>query len=152
MNTPTHAHLRLAAVQPMPGHKLALRFTDDVAMTVDLTAVMDRYPVLSALRDASLFQAARLDEGGHSVQWGDDDKLELAADNLRALGFEQQGHFSATFLWTWMARHHLTLDQAAEALGISRRMLAYYRSGERPVPRTVALACLGWESQHKAAA
>jgi hypothetical protein len=44
-----------------------------------------------------------------------------------------------------MARNDLTLDAAAVALGLSRRMLAYYRSGSKPVPRTVALACLGWE-------
>ena len=30
-----------------------------------------------------------------------------------------------------MARHGMTLDTVAEALGLSRRMLAYYRSGER---------------------
>ena len=41
---------------------------------------------------------------------------------------------------------HLTLGTAAEALGLSRRMLAYYRSREKPVRRTVALACLGWEA------
>lgn len=63
-----------------------------------------------------------------------------------ALGFEQQGHYSATFLWNWMARHGLTLDAAAQALGVSRRMLAYYRSGKHPLPRTVALARLGWEA------
>ena len=28
---------------------------------------------------------------------------------------------------------------------MSQRMLAYYRSGEKSVPRTVALACLGWQ-------
>ncbi|MOA41208.1 hypothetical protein D3C78_1631490 [compost metagenome] len=51
-----------------------------------------------------------------------------------------------------MTRHKLNLDQAAEALGLSRRMLAYYRSGAKPVPRTVALALLGWEvEQNKAA-
>ena len=51
--------------------------------------------------------------------------------------------------WNWMARNDLTLDKAAVALGVSRRMLAYYRSGLKPVPRTVALACLGWEEVMK---
>jgi hypothetical protein len=31
-------------------------------------------------------------------------------------------------------------------------MLAYYRSGEKPVPRTVGLACLGWEEKYAFAA
>jgi len=49
-----------------------------------------------------------------------------------------------------MARHGLTQHQAATALGVSRRMLGYYLSGAKPLPRTVALACLGWETQHMA--
>ncbi|WP_225209908.1 hypothetical protein [Xanthomonas bonasiae] len=46
-----------------------------------------------------------------------------------------------------MHRHDLTLDSAAAALGVSRRMLAYYRSGEKPVPRSIGLAMLGWEAE-----
>ena len=42
-----------------------------------------------------------------------------------------------------------SVTTAALALGVSRRMLAYYRSGAKPVPRTVALACLGWEEVMK---
>ncbi|AOV05719.1 helix-turn-helix domain-containing protein [Delftia tsuruhatensis] len=53
---------------------------------------------------------------------------------------------------TWMARNGLTQTAAAEALGISRRMLLYYLTGEKPVPRTVALACLGWEVERANAA
>jgi hypothetical protein len=44
-----------------------------------------------------------------------------------------------------MHRNKLTFDAAAEALGISRRMLAYYRNGEKPIPKHIWLACLGWE-------
>ncbi|WP_150049115.1 MULTISPECIES: hypothetical protein [Methylomonas] len=40
----------------------------------------------------------------------------------------------------------LTLQQAAEALGISRRMLIYFRDGEKPIPCAIWLACLGWEA------
>jgi hypothetical protein len=85
--------------------------------------------------------------GGGSVTWRQDDELELAADNLRARALEQAGEASHEFIIQWMERHRLTLDQAAQALGLSRRMLAYYRSGARPVPRHVALACLGFAAQ-----
>ena len=51
-----------------------------------------------------------------------------------------------------MARNGLTLDAAAQELGLSRRMLAYYRSGEKPLPRTVALACKWWEAERHALA
>ena len=32
------------------------------------------------------------------------------------------------------------LASAARALGVRRRMLAYYERGEKPVPRAIALA------------
>ncbi|MEX8506125.1 hypothetical protein [Leptothrix ochracea] len=31
-------------------------------------------------------------------------------------------------------------------IGISRRMLSYYLSGAKPIPKTVWLACLGWQA------
>jgi len=77
---------------------------------------------------------------------GDDD-LELAADNLRARAIEQAGGASHEFIWNWMARPGLAwpgLDTAADALGVSRRMLAYYRSGAKPVPRTVTSRWRSW--------
>ena len=48
-------------------------------------------------------------------------------------------------VWNWMHRNGLTLDSAAEALGISRRMLVYYRNGDKSIPKSIWLACLGWE-------
>lgn len=75
-------------------------------------------------------------------------RWSLASDNLRALAVEQGGGCSHQQLIAWMHRHGLSLDQAAQALGLSRRMLAYYRSGEKPIPRTVALAMRGWEALH----
>jgi hypothetical protein len=44
----------------------------------------------------------------------------------------------------------LSLSKTAEALGISRRMAAYYSNGEKPVPRAILLACKGWEVSHAA--
>jgi hypothetical protein len=52
---------------------------------------------------------------------------------------------------TWMHHNHLTLDTGSDALGISRRMLAYYRCGQKPVPKAIGLAMVGWESLHKRA-
>ncbi|KAI1695018.1 hypothetical protein Ddc_21577 [Ditylenchus destructor] len=100
-------------------------------------------------REESLFKTARLGEFGDTVEWPGHDDLELAADNLRAWGVEQAGQVSHEFIWRWMYEHDLSLDAAAAALGMSRGMLAYCRSGAKPVPRTVALACLGWAALKK---
>ena len=151
----TTNHFTLTTVKVVAPCTLALRYADGAEFRVDLTTVTREYPVLALLGMPSIFATAHLGECGGSVVWGDDtddNNLELAADNLRARAVEQAGGYSHETIWNWMARHELTLDAAADALGLSRRMLAYYRSGSKPVPRTVALACLGWETEQRLAA
>lgn len=130
---------------------LSLRFADGAEFELDLSRTIARYPALAALADAKLFATAKADARGGYVVWAADD-LEMASDNLRALAVDQAGAISHEWLLNWMDRHSMTLDAGAEALGLSRRMVAYYRSGAKPVPRTVWLACLGWEAQQRKAA
>jgi len=52
--------------------------------------------------------------------------------------------------WRW--KHGLSLTAAADALGLSRRTIAYYVSGEQEVPRTVLLALKGWEQEERKSA
>tara|TARA_Y100001951_G_scaffold41135_2_gene32550 strand:- start:1941 stop:2420 length:480 start_codon:yes stop_codon:yes gene_type:complete len=144
-------HFTLTGVEVVAPASLCLRYADGQQLTVDLGDIITDHPSLAALADPDLFATATLGEWGGSVQWKGDDNLELAADNLRARAIEQAGGYSHELLWNWMARHALTLDAAAKALGLSRRMLAYYRSGEKPIPRTVALALLGWAGKSSSA-
>ena len=54
---------------------------------------------------------------------------------------EQSGAtLSADDFKQWRERKAYTPDTAAAALGISRRMVAYYEQGKKPIPRVVALA------------
>ena len=46
-----------------------------------------------------------------------------------------------------MKRNDLSLATAAEALGMTRRMITHYRTGSRPIPRVVGLACKSWEAE-----
>jgi len=62
-----------------------------------------------------------------------------------------EGSQDAVEFLRWRWRYGLSLSQAAEALGISRRQVAYYASGKHVVPRTALLACKGWEAEQKAA-
>ena len=147
-------HFTLSHVQAEAPSTLVLRYVDGSTFRLDLRAVLQKHPSLAKLDDWAVFKTAQITDHGRTVQWTVnsqlDDNLELAADNLRARAVEQAGDFSHEWLWNWMHKHALTLDQAAQGLGISRRMLAYYRSGAKPLPLTVALACFGWESQHTA--
>ncbi len=148
----TTKQFTLTAVKALPACRLELSFADGAVLEVDLRPIIEQHPTLAPLRRSKTFAQAKLGEWGASVMWADDDALALAADNLRARAIEQACGYSHEVIWRWMARHALTLDAAAAALGLSRRMLAYYRSGEKPVPRTVVLACLGWEAEQRLAA
>ena len=122
---------------------LSVTFGDSRVMEIDLSPVISRYPVLSPLKDPAIFALAHVGEFGSGVVWTDD--IDLAGDNLRAEATEQGGGISHERIWDWMYRNGLTLDAAAAALGISRRMVAYYRNGEKTIPKHIWLACLGWE-------
>jgi hypothetical protein len=135
----------LSSVKTTLSAGLLLRYLDGEQFEVSLVEAILKHPTLVRLKDHEVFSSAKLGDHGASVIWANDDELELAADNLRARAVEQAGGISHEFIWNWMARNGLTVDAAAVALGVSRRMLAYYRSGSKPVPRTVALACVGWE-------
>ena len=71
---------------------------------------------------------------------------ELGADNVYAWAKEQAGEVSHEMFGEWMHRNGLSLTTAAEALGISRRMVSDYRTAHKAIPRTIWLACLGWEA------
>jgi len=132
---------KLQSVKALPDGILSLTYADGEKLQVDVKPIIRRHPTLRSLSDPAVFKRAKVGEWGGSVTWGADE-LELAADNLRARAVEQAGGVSHEYFITWMARNKLTLDQAATVLGLSRRMVAYYRSGAKPVPRVVALACV----------
>ena len=138
-------HFRLTAVEALPDFGLRLTYADGQTFTVDLIDWIGTTKALAALKDKALFAQAKVGDGGHSVDWIEDE-LDLGADNLRNLAIEQAGGIGHERIWNWLHETGLTLEQAAEALGISRRMLIYYRDGEKPIPRTIWLACLGWEA------
>lgn len=138
-------HFQLTAVEALPDYRLRLSYADGQTFEVDLRPWIETTAALRTLQDPALFARARIGFAGHSVDWIEDE-LDLGADNLRNLAVEQAGGIGHERIWNWLHDTGLTLEQAAEALGISRRMLIYYRDGEKPIPRSIWLACLGWEA------
>lgn len=100
-----------------------------LALDVNQSAVLDVYAELYG-RAERLFAAM---QAGGTVS-----DLKLSA---------QVWHHRAPV--QWIGRHGLTQERAAFALGVSRQMLNYYLSGAKPIPKTVWLACLGWETTCK---
>jgi hypothetical protein len=138
-------HFKLTTVVPLPDNRLHLTYADGQIFDIDLNEWIKTTKVLQPLQDKNLFNRAKIGFAASSVEWVEDE-LDLAADNLRNLAIEQGGGIGFERIWNWLDETGLTLDQAAEALGISRRMLIYYRDGEKTIPRSIWLACLGWEA------
>jgi len=142
IHDPHHTITALAVTAPS---SLSIAFADGKKFTVNLADTIRAYPSLSALSDPTVFARARIDERGGYVIWIEDD-LELAADNLRNIAVEQSGSIGNERILNWMDKNQLTQERAALAIGVSRRMLNYYLSGAKSIPKTVWLACLGWEA------
>ena len=133
---------KLTALAVADGQSLLLTWDDGTVVHVDLAEVIAGHVALGALANPALFAQAKLADDGWSVEWPGD--IDFGAQQLRRWADQQAGNsLSPAAFRIWMESHNFTLDRAAEALGLSRRMIAYYLSGEQPVPKTVMLATEG---------
>jgi hypothetical protein len=121
-------------------HTLRIRWERGGENIVDVSALLQQFRVYAPLRqNAALFQRVRVGEHGTDIIWSEE--LDMAADTLWRLAQEQSAvTMSAEDFRHWRQQNDFTLDDAASALGISRRMAAYYDHGDKPIPRVVALA------------
>jgi DNA-binding XRE family transcriptional regulator len=112
---------------------------------VDVSGLVETFRVYEPLRSSpDLFRQVRLGEFGADLVWTD--AIDMAADTLWRLAQEQSGvTMSSEAFRRWRERKAYTLDTAAQALGLSRRMVAYYEQGAKPIPRVVALATVALE-------
>lgn len=139
--------IRIAGVKPVDHYVLRVSFANGKTFTVDLREFVHQFKGLRPLREHAAFARVDVGEGGHSLVWPGD--IDMGADRLYEMALEQSGRADTVAFIRWRWRHGLSLSEAAEALGISRRQVAYYASGEQDVPRTILLACKGWEVEHK---
>jgi hypothetical protein len=129
---------------------LIVAWDDSRRAEIDLAPVIAARKVLAPLADPETFHRIHLAEDGWSVEWPKCG-IDFGAAQLRRWADEQAGEaMPAGQFRAWMEGHGLTLDRAAEALGLSRRIVAYYLSGEQPVPKTVMLATEGYDKRQAA--
>lgn len=132
----------ITAVQSTGPASLHLVWSDGTQADLDLnTALGDR--AFAALRDPAEFARVEVGDWGHSLAWPSG--AELGADALWLETLSANGHGDVRAFLEWRLRHALSLSKAADALGVSRRMVAYYSNGEKKVPKPILLACRGWE-------
>lgn len=115
---------------------------------VDLSGLIAELAGLAALDDAETFAAVAVGEDGWSLIWPNG--AEIGTDTLWRMAREQAGEATPIHEFAdWRSRNRLSLADAALALGITRRMVAYYEAGRYLIPRMVGLACKGWEAEHR---
>jgi DNA-binding XRE family transcriptional regulator len=140
---------RLAAVTVVDGKKLQVTYTDRRTIYLDMDDVIGRYAAFAPLSDPVELAAVAVADWGWSLEWQCGATLD--ADRVFELSLEQAGMMENVEFRRWQDKNQLSLSEAAEAIGLTRRTVSQYRTGARPVSRTVSLACKGWEVEHLAA-
>lgn len=112
---------------------------------VDLAPVIMAYKLYRPLRNnRELFEAVKLEDRGTRLVWTDD--IDMAATTVERLANETMTNQDFK---DWLDANKLSYSAAAAALGISRRQAIYY-AGDKEVPRTIVLACKGFEASRAA--
>ncbi|MCL1960734.1 MAG: DUF2442 domain-containing protein [Desulfovibrionaceae bacterium] len=136
---------RLQAVKPLGGMALEISYTGGQVVRVDFSELPERLAVFADLRKPEFFRAAAIADWGHTIEWPNGEGLD--ADRVMEMALEQAGRADTLAFRRWQERNRLSLNDAAHAIGLTRRTVSQYRTGARPVPRTVTLACKGWEAE-----
>ena len=140
---------RLQAVEALDGHLLRITFRNGAQYTLRFDAFFDESPGLAPLRDLATFKNAVIGDDGWVVEWVEPD-IQIGADTLWLDAQAQNANNENTRIFAqWRARNGLTLAAAAQALELTPRTISAYGTGARPVPRYIALACKGWELEHR---
>lgn len=132
----------LLTVEALEPYRLSTTWSTGEVLEVDLGDILRKNLALHPILEPEVFANVHLDDWG-CIEWFDS---ELSADNVYAWCKEQAGKVSHEMFGNWMYRNGLSLTTAAQALGISRRMVSYYRTAQKQIPRQTWLACLGWEA------
>jgi hypothetical protein len=140
---------KITGVTPISGSAISVSWDDGETTAIDLAPVIASRPALQPLVQATEFAAVAVSDDGWSLEWPCG--IDFGAPQLRRWADEQAGRIMAPVAFReWVESHGFTIDAAAAALGLSRRTIAYYLSGEQPIPKTVMLATVGYDGREAA--
>ena len=134
---------RIQSVTPHRGMVLEVAYTGGQVVRVDVSELPQRFTVFAELAKPAFFKRVAVGDWGHSLEWPNGEGLD--ADRVMEMALEQAHRDDTLAFRHWQDKHRLSLAQAANAIGMTRRTVSQFRTGARPVPRTVLLALKGWE-------
>lgn len=135
----------IASVRALPdSRKVLVTWRDSRESVIDLAGFLAGFAVFVPLDNDECFAGVAVGEYGREIGCGGD--MAIAARTLYRLATEQHPEATpADRFGAWMMRNGLSATTAAAVLGIGRRTVIYYRTGQKPIPRLVELACMGVE-------
>lgn len=135
----------LRSIRVLNLYRIAAVWQDGRKSEVDLAPQILRYAIYRPLREnLEAFKKAEVVVDGVAVGWPDHD-VDISADAIAALGRAQT--MTGAEFRDRLKRLGLSFDAAAVTFDISRRQIAYYSAGAKPVPRHVVLALRGFEAE-----
>lgn len=139
----------IKSTRALKPHRVEVIWSTGRIDKVDVSAVLKAHASLAPALKNARFAKVAPGEWGHSLSWGGPEgrEIEIGADAVWRMAREQSAQAESVDFTAWRAAHGLSLTEAAHRLGLSRRAVAYYESGAKPVPRVVALALKGFDAQ-----
>ena len=126
-------------------YRIAVTWRDGHGSDIDLAPHILRYAIYRPLRDdLEAFKQAEIVDDGVAVSWAEY-CLDISADAIAAM--ERMQGMSADEFHSRLSGSRLSFDAAAATFGISRRQIAYFAAGAKPIPRYVTLALRGFEAE-----
>lgn len=114
---------------------------------VDLAPLVLQYKLYAPIRSEEAFAQVTVGEDGETLEW-QGGEIDMPATQVEDLAQEQMtGEEFGRFL----ERNRLNRQAAAAELGRSLRAIQLYVQSKEPIPRVVALACLGYEARKRGA-
>ena len=145
MNAPDK-YPKIKGVEVMAGNLLRVDFGRDGIREIDvLPACQGRW---SALHDPDVFATVEVSQYGSGLIWPS--LGEVGGNTLWRLAEEQQGKaWPHEAFAAWMQRMGFSAAKAAEALGLTRRTVIYYKTGSKVISKVVMLACRALEMERE---
>ena len=133
---------KIISVEYLEDFSISVTWEQGRESRINLEPHIRAFKTLIPLRNAEEFRQVRVGEWGWHLEWPCG--ADISSDTLRRLALEQAKNImTPAMVKEWRQELGLSLTQAAHILGLSRRMVAYYESGEKKIPKYVALACKG---------
>ena len=138
--------MKISSAEHISAQRLLIRWEDGSENELDLKPVFESSQPLRHLLKSANFKNFKIDEYGWGLEWCDE--VSIGSDSLLHDALVQAGELTSWETFdSWRKANGLSLTETAKALGISRRMVAYYSNREQAIPKMVGLAIEGLEAR-----